>query len=154
MAEQSSYDFSEVSPPISEGLNRRLWMSPTSKVESRTRSIAMNWMKWSVVILVLGVVLSFGSYGIADDAAKTISGKASCGGCDGVVAGGCCLLLTDKEGVRWVLRGKGDSLTAAFNERKSGKTMTATLSGEPVTKKGKDGKDYKEIKVSEIKIGS
>ena len=113
----------------------------------------MNWMKWSVRSLAMAVVLSYGSYLMADDSAKTVSGKTSCGGCDGVVAG-CCVMLTDKDGGRWVLRGDGDSLKAAFKARHNGKTMTATLAGEPATKKDKDGKDYKEVKVSEVKVGS
>jgi hypothetical protein len=114
----------------------------------------MNAMKWSVLLLFVAVVLGFAGNVMADDAAKTITGKASCGHCAGVVTGGCCVLLTDDSGDRWVLRGKSESLTAAFGERKSGKTMTATLAGKPVTKKGKDGKEYKEVKVSEVKIGS
>jgi hypothetical protein len=113
----------------------------------------MNWMKWSVLMLAMAVVLSFGNYVMADDAAKTVSGKASCGGCTGVVKG-CCVLLTDKDGDRWVLRGDSESVKAAFKDRHSGKTMTATLAGEATTKKGKDGKDYKEVKVSDIKVGS
>ena len=88
---------------------------------------------------------------MAAEAAKTISGKSSCGGCTGGVEG-CCVLLTDTDGIRWVLRGNSDILKAAFKVRHEGKTMTATLAGTPVTKKGKDGKDYKEVKVSEVKI--
>ena len=76
---------------------------------------------------------------VAADKAKTVTGTASCGGCSGV-ADGCCLLLTDKDGGRWVLKGDSESLKAAFEERKSGKMMTATLAGKPVTKKGEDGK--------------
>ena len=90
---------------------------------------------------------------MAADTAKTVTGKSSCGGCTGV-AKGCCVLLTDKDGICWVLRGDSESLKAAFTERHKGETMTATLAGTPVTKKGKDGKDYKEVKVSEVKVGS
>jgi hypothetical protein len=50
------------------------------------------------------------------------------------------------------LKGNSESLKAAFNERSSGKTMTAKLAGKPVTKKGKDGQEYKEVKVSEVKV--
>ena len=32
--------------------------------------------------------------------------------------------------------------------------MTATLAGKPETKKGKDGKDYKEVKVKDVKVSS
>jgi hypothetical protein len=113
----------------------------------------MRWMKCSVVILALVLVLSFGSHVMAEDGAKTISGKSSCGGCSGVVKG-CCVLLTDSDGGRWVLRGDGASLKAAFSTRHAGKKMTATLAGEPVTKKDGDGKEYKEVKVSEVKVGS
>lgn len=63
-------------------------------------------------------------------------------------------MLTDKEGARWVLRGDSKILKSAFTQRKSGKTVTATLVGEATTKKGKDGKDYKEVKVSGVTIGS
>ena len=86
----------------------------------------MNWMKWPVLMLATATVLSLGNCVMAEDAAKTISGKASCGGCSGVVKG-CCLMLTDSNGVRWVLRGDSKILKAAFNARHSGKTMTATL---------------------------
>jgi hypothetical protein len=111
-------------------------------------------VKLAVVILVVAFLLSVMTMAVvAADAAKTVTGKATCGGCSGV-AEGCCLLLTDKDGVRWILKGDSESLKAAFKERSSGKTMTATLVGKPVTKKGKDGEDYKEVKVSKVKIGS
>ena len=111
-------------------------------------------VKLPVVILVVAFVLSVMTMAVmAADAAKTVTGKATCGGCSGV-ADGCCLLLTDKDGVRWILKGDSESLKAAFEERHSGKTMTATLAGKPVTKKGQDGKDYKEVKVSKVKVGS
>lgn len=113
----------------------------------------MNWMKWLVLVAVVALVVGVGTYGMADDAAKTVNGKASCGGCDGVVKG-CCVMLTDSDGVRWVLRGESESLKAAFKARHGKKTMTATLAGEPVAKKDGDGKEYKEVKVSEVKIGS
>jgi hypothetical protein len=113
----------------------------------------MSWMKWSVLVLAMAVVLSLGNYVMADDAAKTISGKSNCGGCTGVVQG-CCVMLTDSGGIRWVLRGDSECLKEAFKVRHSGKTMTATLTGEPATKKGGDGKEYKEVKVSAVKVGS
>jgi hypothetical protein len=107
-----------------------------------------------LVILCVAILVSVMTTAVvAADAAKMITGKATCGGCEGVVKG-CCLLLTDDEGGRWILKGNSESLKAAFQERKSGKTVTAKLAGTPVTKKGKDGKDYKEVKVSEVKIGS
>ncbi len=111
-------------------------------------------VKLPIAILVVAFVLSVMTTAVvAADTAKTVTGKSTCGGCTGVVKG-CCVLLTGDDGVRWVLRGNSESLKAAFKERHSGKTMTATLAGMPVTKKGKDGKDYKEVKVSEVKIGS
>ena len=111
-------------------------------------------VKLPVVILVMGFVLSvMTTAAMAADKAKTVTGKAACGGCSGV-AEACGLLLTDKDGCRWVLKGDSESVKAAFKERSSGKTMTATLAGKPVTKKGKDGQEYKEVKVSKVKIGS
>jgi hypothetical protein len=109
-------------------------------------------VKLPIVILVVAFLVSVMTTAVmASDTLKTVTGKASCGGCSGV-AEGCCLLLTDKDGGRWVLKGNSESVKAAFNERSSGKTMTAKLAGKPVTKKGKDGKDYKEVKVSEVKV--
>ncbi|MGB7735902.1 MAG: hypothetical protein WBL72_19660 [Thermoguttaceae bacterium] len=105
------------------------------------------------VIVIVAMLLIIAACALAADVPKTVTGKSSCGGCTGVVKG-CCLLLTDKDGVRWVLRGESEGLKAAFEKRHSGKTMTATLAGKPVTKKGKDGKDYKEVKASEVKIKS
>ena len=113
----------------------------------------MKSMKWLVPIVVVAMVMLLVGYAMAADAPKTITGKSCCGGCSGV-APGCCVLLTDKDGVRWALKGDSDSLKAAFKTRHGGKTMTATLAGKPVTKKGGDGKDYNEVKVSEVKVGS
>jgi len=114
----------------------------------------MNWAKISAFGLVAALALSVGAHRAwADDAAKTITGKSSCGGCDGVVRG-CCVMLTDADGARWILRGDSEILKPAFAVRHSGKTMTATLLDEPATKKGKDGKDYKEVKVKDIKVSS
>jgi hypothetical protein len=116
----------------------------------------MKRLKLPIVIVIVIVALALSVMAaavVAADTAKTITGKASCGGCTGVV-NGCCLMLTDNDGVRWILRGDNQSLKAAFKSRHSGKTMAATLAGEPVAKKGADGKDYKEVKVSEVKIKS
>ena len=52
------------------------------------------------------------------------------------------------------MQGDSDSLKAVFKARHSGKSVTATLAGKPVSEKGGDGKDYKEVKVSEVKIGT
>jgi hypothetical protein len=122
------------------------------QVAKASRRIAMNRMKWLLGVVAVAMILSVAGYAVADDA-KTISGKSSCGGCSGVVKG-CCVMLTDSNGDRWVLRGDSDSLKAAFKARHDGKTMTATLADEPVAKKDGDGKEYKEVKVSDVKIDS
>jgi hypothetical protein len=119
----------------------------------KTRSMSMNFVRWAILMVVVAAALSLGTRAMADDAAKTVTGNTSCGGCSGVVKG-CCVMLTDKDGVRWILRGDSDSLKAAFKDRHDGKPRTAILSAEPVTKKDKEGKEYKEVKVSEIKAGS
>ena len=62
-------------------------------------------------------------------------------------------MLVDKEGTRWVLLGDSDSYKKAHEVRKAGKTMTATLAGDATTKKDATGKEYKEVKVSDVKIG-
>lgn len=114
----------------------------------------MKSQNWLVLTVVATVVLGLAAAGaMADDAAKTVSGKVNCGGCTGVVQG-CCVMLTDTAGARWILRGDAESLKTAFKARHSGKTMTATLVGAPATKKGNDGKDYQEVTVSAVKIAS
>jgi hypothetical protein len=110
-------------------------------------------MKWLGLMVVVVLVLGLSVQATAAEKAKTVSGKTSCGGCSGVTDK-CCLLLTDKDGARWALTGDSDSLKAAFKARHDGKTVTATLAGKPVTKKGGDGKDYFEVKVSDVKVGS
>lgn len=87
-----------------------------------------------------------------DAATKTITGKSGCATCEGVTEDGHSILLIQKDGTRWVLLGDSASYKAAHDVRKDGKTITATLAGTPVTKKGLDGKDYKEVKVSDVKI--
>jgi hypothetical protein len=113
----------------------------------------MKRIEWLVLVLVAALVLSLGAYAMAADAVKTVTGTSSCGGCTGVV-GGCCLLLTDKDGARWVLKGDSESFKAAFKTRSAGKTMTGTIVGSPTTKKASDGGEYKEVKVSAVKIAS
>jgi hypothetical protein len=114
----------------------------------------MNFAKLSVLGLVVALVVTLGAQCVwADDAATTVSGKASCGGCSGVVEG-CCLMLTDTDGGRWILRGESKSLKSAFATRHGGKTMTATYEGKPATKKDKDGKEYKEVTAKDVKIAS
>ncbi|MDB5300123.1 MAG: hypothetical protein JWO87_1786 [Phycisphaerales bacterium] len=84
--------------------------------------------------------------------AKTVSGKTGCATCEGVTAKGHSILLTDKDGYRWVLLGDGPAYKKIHEVRKDGKTVTATLSGDPVVKKDSDGKEYKEVKISDIKV--
>jgi hypothetical protein len=110
-------------------------------------------MKWLGLMVVVVLVLSLGTHAMAADGAKMVTGKSSCGGCSGVT-GSCCVLLTDKDGGRWALSGDSDSVKAAFQARHSGKTMTATLAGKPVSKKDGDGKEYKEVKVSKVSIAN
>ena len=51
-----------------------------------------------------------------------------------------------------LLVGNSDSYKKAHDVRDDGKTMTATLAGEPVKKQDAKGKDYFEVKVSDVKI--
>jgi methionine-rich copper-binding protein CopC len=88
----------------------------------------------------------------SESAVKTITGKSACATCEGVTSDGHAILLIQKDGTRWVLDGDSASYKAAHELRKMGKTITATLAGEPVTKKDSDGKEFKEVKVSEVKI--
>jgi hypothetical protein len=114
----------------------------------------MNVARVSAFGLMLALVLSLGANrAMADDAAKTISGKSSCGGCSGVAAS-CCVMLTDASGARWILRGDDKILKTAFDGRHSGKKMTAKYTVAPTTKKDKSGKEYKEITVTEVKVES
>jgi hypothetical protein len=87
------------------------------------------------------------------EAVKTVTGKSACATCSGVTTAEHQIMLVDKAGTRWVLVGKGDSYQKAHEVRKSGKMMTATLAGEPVTKKDASGHEYKEVQISDITIG-
>jgi hypothetical protein len=115
-------------------------------------------MKRSILTaLGLALVLAFSAHALAEDKkaeTKTVSGKSACAECDGVVKHGDAMhiMLTDKAGTRWVLIGDSASYKDAFKVRADGKSMTATLAGDPVTKKGEDGKEYKEVKVSDVKV--
>lgn len=113
----------------------------------------MNRVKWWGMIAAVVLVVSLSVSAMAAEApkAQSVTGTPSCGGCSGVT-GSCCVLLTDKEGVRWALTGDSDSLKSAFSARHGSKAMTATLAGKPVTKKGGDGKEYREVKVSKVTI--
>lgn len=116
--------------------------------QSRLLALAMGFLS-------LALWANFAHAAAADkaEAAKTVTGKSECATCSGVTAAGHNVMLVDKDGTRWVLVGDSDSYKKAHEVRKAGKTMTATLAGDPVTKKDSTGKEYKEVKVSDIKIG-
>ena len=87
---------------------------------------------------------------------KTVSGKSACATCDGVTKAAHHVMIVAEDGTRWVLTPdtkENESYKAAHKARKGGEKMTATLASEPETKKDDKGKEYKEAKVSEIKIG-
>ncbi len=85
-------------------------------------------------------------------AAKSVTGKSACATCSGVTDAGHQIMLVTKDGTRWVLVGDSESYKAAHKVRDDEKTMTATLAGEPVKKQDAKGKDYFEVKVSDVKI--
>ena len=110
-------------------------------------------------ILSLAVAIMFGLFTstivMGEDAkkeSKTVSGKSACATCDGVTEAGHNIMLVDKDGGRWVLIGDSESYKKAHKERADGKKMTATLAGEAQTKKDSNGKEYKEVKVSDVKV--
>ncbi len=88
----------------------------------------------------------------ADSASKTITGTSACATCSGVTDAGHQIMLTTRDGERWVLIGNSDSYKKAHDVRDDGKKMTATLAGDPVKKQDAKGKDYFEVKVSDVKI--
>ncbi len=100
-------------------------------------------------VLSLAVYANFASAAEA----KTVSGKSACATCEGVTAAGHSIMIVTEDGSRWVLLGDSESYKKAHDVRKEGKTMTATLAGEPTTKKDESGKEYKEVKVTDVKIG-
>lgn len=114
------------------------------------------------LLTVLAVVCLSGGIAFAEDKAadkktekaeaKTVSGKSGCATCDGLPVKGHKILLTADDGTRWVLEGDSAAYKAAHKVRKEGKKMTATLAGKPVTKKDDEGKEYKEAKISSIKV--
>jgi hypothetical protein len=104
---------------------------------------------WMLTLALVAMLMS-GRALAADE--KTVTGKSACAHCSGTINGDCTLMLTADDGTKWVLVGSSDSYKAAMKVRGEGKKMIATLAGEPTTKKGADGKDYKECKVSDVKI--
>ncbi|HEV8606533.1 MAG TPA: hypothetical protein VGQ99_14260 [Tepidisphaeraceae bacterium] len=114
-------------------------------------------MKRSILTaLGLALVLAFSAGALAKEEkkaeTKTISGKSACATCDGVTKAGHNIMLVDKDGNRWVLIGDSDSYKKAHEVRMDGKKMTATLAGDPQVKKDDNGKEYKEVKVSDVKV--
>ena len=112
-------------------------------------------MKRSLLtVLGLALIFAFTSALSAEDkkAEKTVSGKSTCAECDGITKSGHNIMLVDKDGTRWVLIGDSASYKEAHKVRHEGKKMTATLAGEPQAKKGEDGKEYKEVKVTDVKV--
>ena len=113
-------------------------------------------------LMVLAVVCVSGGIAFAEDKksdkktekteAKTVSGKSGCATCDGLPVKGHKILLTADDGTRWVLEGDDATYKTAHKVRKDGKKMTAKLASEPVSKKDDSGKEYKEAKISEIKV--
>jgi len=110
---------------------------------------------FSLAFAILSLALCSNFANAAEKAVpgKTVTGKSECATCSGVTSAEHQIMLVDKEGTRWVLIGKGDSYKKAHEVRKAGKTMTATLAGEPVTKKDSNGKEYKQVEISDITIG-
>jgi hypothetical protein len=117
------------------------------------------------LLTILAVVCISGGIAFAEDKAadkkkadkstakaKTVSGKSGCATCEGLTDKGHQILIIADDGTRWVLTGDSASYKAAHKVRQDEKKMTAKLAGEPVTKKDDSGKEYKEAKVSEIKI--
>ena len=114
-------------------------------------------MRRSIPMLVaalftLALAAQFTSAVSKDQARKTITGTSACATCSGVTSAGHQIMLVDKDGHRWVLIGSSESYKKAHEVRDDGKTMTATLDGQPITKKDSKGKEYFEVKVSDIKI--
>ena len=108
----------------------------------------------NVLCAVAMLAFACASIARAEDKAKTITGKSECATCSGVTSAGHAIMLVDDKGERWVLIGDSASYKAAHEVRKSEKKMTATLAGEPVSKKDENGKEYKEATVSDVKIES
>ena len=58
--------------------------------------------------------------------------------------------------IGWVLVASGKDTKGykeAHDKRKTGVSITAVLAGEPEVKKDDAGKEYKEVKVSEVSVG-
>lgn len=115
-------------------------------------------MKRSVLTVAMGVMAMALWVNVAsaeDKEAKTVSGTSGCATCEGIVSEGSHpIMLTDADGKVWVLMGSSEDYKKAHGVRKDGKKMTATLDGEPETKKSDDGKEYMVAKISKIEVES
>lgn len=111
---------------------------------------------FAVALSVFSLAL-FTSLASAEKApAKSVSGKSACATCTGVTSAGHNIMIVAEDGTRWVLiadKPDNESYKAAHKQRTKGVTMTATTCSEPVTKTDEKGKEYKEVKVSEVKVG-
>lgn len=85
---------------------------------------------------------------------KTVSGTSACAMCEGLPVADHAIMIKAKDGTRWVLLGddKVEGYKKAFEDRMDGKQMTATLASAPETKKDNDGKEFKQAKISAIKV--
>lgn len=114
-------------------------------------------MKKSLVSVL--VMLALGLFSVQvfgkDEAAKeekTVTGKSACATCDGVTKAGHNIMIVDEDGTRWVLIGEGEAYKKAHKVRDKGVKMTATYAEEPVTRKDDEGKEYKEVKIKDVKV--
>lgn len=115
--------------------------------------------RFGLLVAVVASVALWTNVSMAEDAEKaaskelkTVAGKSACATCEGVTADAHQIMLVDKAGTRWVLVGDSKSYKEAHKVRDQGKTMTATVAGKPEIKKDSDGKEYKVVKVSEVKV--
>lgn len=106
----------------------------------------------TVLAALMAMALSAQFVNADSTTAKKVTGTSACATCSGVTDGGHQIMLITKDGERWVLVGNSDSYKKAHEVRDDGKTMTATLAGDPVKKQDAKGKDYFEVKVSDVKI--
>ena len=107
------------------------------------------------MLAAVAILAAFACANVAHAGAiKTITGKSDCATCSGVTESGHAIMLVTSDGERWVLIGNSDSYKTAHEVRSQGKTMTATLCSEPIVKKDSTGKEYKEVKVSDVKVES
>ena len=110
------------------------------------------------VAMAMVSIAFFASFAPAEKAAaaKSVTGKSACATCDGVTKAGHNIMITDADGSRWVLVASGKDTKGykeAHDKRKTGVSITAVLAGEPEVKKDDAGKEYKEVKVSEVSVG-